>query len=171
MHVWMKMSEWDTPQFLRTLSTWPPCIMSVEIQEKSMCEPSRGSPAGFTGREWGVGWPSNTRQMQKWKKKEKKTKTNISQWKHGVIHVEETNNNIKLTGWRCRKQDYVISAVELIRHFLPLSAGPLAWITEDFFLWTRLFREPSTVLCMCERQTLGKLSSQFSGFYRKVQPL
>ena len=29
----------------------------------------------------------------------------------------------------------------------------------------RLCREPPAVLSMCERQTLAKLSSQFSGFY------
>ena len=47
------MSEWDALQFLWILSAWPPSIMSVEIQEKSMCEHSRVSPTGFNTGEWG----------------------------------------------------------------------------------------------------------------------
>ena len=43
-HVWTQLTEWDAPQFLRTLSTWPSSMKSVEIQEKSMFEHSRGFP-------------------------------------------------------------------------------------------------------------------------------
>ncbi|CAB1455210.1 unnamed protein product [Pleuronectes platessa] len=44
---------------MQTFSAWPPGIMSIEIQEKMMCEHNRGSP------------------------------TNISRGKSGVIHVED----------------------------------------------------------------------------------
>ena len=45
----MRKSCFDkVPQFLQTSSAWLASIMSVEIQEKSMCEHIRGSLASFT---------------------------------------------------------------------------------------------------------------------------
>ena len=69
---------------------------------------------------------------------------------------------------------HVISAVAFVSHFLPLPAAPscstsLLNNVEDLMpLWTCLCREPPAVLGMCERQTVGKLCSQFSRFYPQV---
>ena len=73
----------------------------------------------------------------------------------------------------CCQENQVISSVELIRHFLPLpthgcSISCLNNAEDLLVLWTRLCRKPPTVLCMCERQTAGKLHSQFSIFYPQV---
>ena len=59
---------------------------------------------------------------------------------------------------------YVTSCLCLLQPAAP----PLAGIMDLLLLWVHLCREPPTVLCMCERQTTGRLCSQFSRFYLLV---
>ena len=111
-------------------------------------------------------------------KKNKKKKTDNSRGKRGFLHKEDTNEDVKgdllMRAEAGVKKNHVISAAELIRHFLPLPAAPSCSNshlknTEDLLLlWTCVCREPPTVLRKCDRKTRGKLRSQFSGFYPQV---
>ena len=102
-----------------------------------------------------------------------KNKTNISWRKRGVIHVEETAECVKRVCCVLYRK-HVISAAESIRGFLPPPA--VSGFTnsrlnnaEDLMLvWMWLCTKLHAVLCMCERQTAGKLHIQFSRFYPQV---
>ena len=75
----------------------------------------------------------------------------------------------------CKRKNLICDDFDdVISHFLSLCAAPgcstslLSNRKDLMLLWTRLCRKPPAVLCMCERQTLGRLQSKSSVFYLEV---
>ena len=57
-----KLSEWEPPEFLQTLSTLPPNLKSAETLKELMWVHRRRSSAGITASEWRVDDAWNTQQ-------------------------------------------------------------------------------------------------------------
>ena len=52
VHVWKQISEWDPPQWLQTLSLWPPRMTSVENPGEVDVWTQQRIPAGLTASKW-----------------------------------------------------------------------------------------------------------------------
>ena len=69
VYVWTQMSEWEPPEFLWTLSAWPPSVKSTKSR-RSRCGNIAGDPLQDSQRaKVGFFWRFNRRNTQKWKQK------------------------------------------------------------------------------------------------------
>ena len=146
------MYEWEPLEFLWTFFVWGPCMKSAESPEERMWEHGRRSAAQFSASKW-VWW---------WRflhKKEKKT--NISGWKRGTIHTEDT------------KEDAMWALGDERRYRCAVNKNTWSpqqnWhITPCLCLWMCLSGESPAMSCKCEMQLPQRVPTQFSGLPLEV---
>ena len=90
------------------------------------------------------------------------SKTNISAWKSGAIHVENTDKDVK-RAFGDKDQCYCLCAVSINTKSLQQDTQEI-----PVLLLTRLSEESPALLFMCERKPLEKVWTQFSRLLPEV---